>query len=367
MVAEKRPFRTTRTLASLRQGRNDWYKIRSQAGGPAQLLIYDEISWFGITAEQLVSELAQITGDLEVHINSPGGDTFDGIAIMNALRQHQGQVTVMVDGLAASAASVIAMAAAPGRLIMNPGSMMMIHNAWGMSIGNASDMRQMADLLDQVSGNIADIYAARGGGTAADWQASMNAETWYKAQEAVDAGLADKIREASDPAAALGTDNSWDLSVFSNGPGRKSAERVLGIESMPVEAKAIAVHHTATVDTPWDGPAAVAAMPAEYADLHYCHAWQTADADSSSHTPGDGDEDDKKGNFKFPHHKTEGGPANLAGCRNGLARLSGADIPDADRAGVKAHLQAHLDDGQGDDTGNHADLPAWLQQDAKEA
>jgi hypothetical protein len=114
------------------------------------------------------------------------------------------------------------------------------------------------------------------------------------------------------------------------------------------------VHHTATVDTAWDGPAAVAAMPAEYADLHYCHAWQSADADASSHTAGDDDEDDKKSAFKFPHHAKEGGPANLAACRNGLARLSGANIPDGDRAGVKAHLQAHLDDG-GKGADDHAD------------
>jgi HK97 family phage prohead protease len=120
---------------------------------------------------------------------------------------------------------------------------------------------------------------------------------------------------------------------------------------------AIPVHHTATTDEPWDGPAAVAAMPAEYADLHYCHAWQTASAAGSSHTPGDDDEDDKKGNFKFPHHKTKGGPANLAACRNGLARLTGASIPPADRSGVKAHLQAHLDDAN--KKGSHAmDDPA---------
>lgn len=119
---------------------------------------------------------------------------------------------------------------------------------------------------------------------------------------------------------------------------------------------AIAVHHTATVDTPWDGPAAVAAMPDEYADLHYCHAWQTGDADSSSHTLGDDDVDDKKSSFKFPHHAKEGGPANLPACRNGLARLDAADIPDGDRAGVKAHLQAHLDDGEKDSTSGADDV-----------
>lgn len=108
---------------------------------------------------------------------------------------------------------------------------------------------------------------------------------------------------------------------------------------------AIAVHHTAVVDEAWDGPAAVAAMPNDDAVLRYCHAWQSAEAAGEDHVSGDDDADDRKGSYKFPHHKTKGGPANLAACRNGLARLSGADIPDADRSGVEAHLQAHLDDG----------------------
>lgn len=114
---------------------------------------------------------------------------------------------------------------------------------------------------------------------------------------------------------------------------------------------AIPIHHTATVEGEWDGPAAVAAMPAEYADLHYCHAWQSAEADASSHTPGDDDEDDKKSSFAMPHHKTKGGPAFMNGVRNALARLENSNIPDADKAGVKAHLQAHMDDNAKNDDG----------------
>lgn len=98
---------------------------------------------------------------------------------------------------------------------------------------------------------------------------------------------------------------------------------------------AIPVHHTATIDEPWDGPAAEAAMPNDAAVLKYCHAWQEADAPR-----------DEKSTWKFPHHKKEGGPANLSGCRNGLARLDSANIPDNDRAGVKAHLEAHLNDAK---------------------
>jgi ATP-dependent protease ClpP protease subunit len=95
------------------------------------------------------------------------------------------------------------------------------------------------------------------------------------------------------------------------------------------------VHHTATVDEPWDGPAATAAMPNDRATLTYCHAWHEADAG------------DEKSGYSFPHHKTKGGPANLAACRNGLARLDEADIPEGDKIGVKRHLQSHLDDAEG--------------------
>ena len=130
------------------------------------------------------------------------------------------------------------------------------------------------------------------------------------------------------------------LPLAVTGPGR-----ILGIESMPLADKALPVHHTATTDEPWDGPAAVAAMPNDDTVLAYCHAWEDADAAAVPHKEGDDDADDQKSNYKFPHHHTKGGPANLAACRNGLARLSSADIPAGDDAGVKAHLQAHLDDG----------------------
>lgn len=113
---------------------------------------------------------------------------------------------------------------------------------------------------------------------------------------------------------------------------------------------AIAVHHTATENSAWDGPAAVAAMPNDDAVLEYCHAWWTAEAAGETHVSGDDDADDKKSSYKFPHARTKGGPANIPACHNGLARLAGADIPDADRAGVRAHLQAHIDDANKKDS-----------------
>src|SRR5260370_26494485 len=110
-----------------------WYKI-SNAAGVTQVNIFDEISWFGITADEFVSELAGISGDLEVHINSPGGDAFDGMTIYNALASRPGNVTTVVDGLSASAASTIAQAGNTRR--MSPGSLLMNHNALGLGRGN---------------------------------------------------------------------------------------------------------------------------------------------------------------------------------------------------------------------------------------
>jgi hypothetical protein len=234
--------------------------------------------------------------------------------------------------------------------------MMMIHDASGVCMGDASDMRELADLLDKVSGNLASIYGDHSGKPADEWRDAMQAETWYTAQEAVDAGLADQLAERPAPE-ALAAAARFDLTAYTRPPAKLAA--LLGEESMPLDwaspltAKALAVHHTATVDTPWDGPAAVAAMPNDDTVLKYCFAWQDSAAASTPHKEGDDDADDQKSNYKFPHHTKKDAAANLAACRNGLARLSGASIPDGDRAGVKAHLQAHMHDGGADGADDH--------------
>lgn len=194
-----------------------WYEIRNATDpDEAELLIYDEIGgWWGNTPGEIVDELRAVTApNLRVRINSPGGSVFDGIAIANAIRLHPANVTVQVDGIAASAASVIAMAG--DRIVMTPQSQLMIHDASGMCFGNASDMTEMATLLDTQSDNIADAYAERAGGTREEWRERMRAESWYLAAEAVAAGLADEVlpsrkaQEEQEPALT----NTWDLSVF---------------------------------------------------------------------------------------------------------------------------------------------------------
>ncbi|MFD4257723.1 head maturation protease, ClpP-related [Streptomyces sp. NPDC058534] len=173
-----------------------WYRI-SNAADPdeAEVMLYDEIGgWFGSTADELIAELRQVSAPrMRVRVNSPGGSVFEGIAIANALRSHPASVTVQVDGIAASIASVIAMAG--DRIEMAPNTMMMIHDASGLAMGNAADMEEMAELLDVISDNIADAYAARAGGTRDDWRARMRSESWYLPEDAVDAGLADEAVE----------------------------------------------------------------------------------------------------------------------------------------------------------------------------
>ncbi|MFF8901674.1 head maturation protease, ClpP-related [Streptomyces lydicus] len=337
-------MRSTRPVASLRQGRTDWYRITNLGQSAAEVVIYDEIGYFGVTAEDFMSELRGLdVSAITLRVNSPGGEIFDGIAIHNLLRSHRAQVTTYVDSLAASIASVIALAG--DRVIMQPHSQMMIHDGSGLAIGNAADMRETADLLDRQSDNIAGIYAERAGGTPEEWRERMRAETWYTAAEAVAAGLADEVAETRqrpdtepDRPEPEQMAASWDLSLFRYA-GRSEAPAPA--VPAPVDT-ASSVHHTDTEDSSWDGPAAVAKMPADGSVLRATHAWRDPSGDA-----------DAKATYKFPHHREKGGPANLAACRNGLARLDSADIPDGERAGVRAHLQAHLSDGNTDDQADH--------------
>ncbi|SEO83393.1 head maturation protease, ClpP-related [Actinacidiphila rubida] len=169
-----------------------WYTINNAADPEeAEVLLYDAVGgWFGIYADEFLDDLRQITAPkMRLRINSPGGSVFEGIAIANALRAHPATVTVQVDGIAASIASVIAMAG--DRIEMAPNSMLMIHEASGVCMGDAAEMAKMAEVLDLISKNIANAYAARAGSDAAGWRAAMQAETWYLPDAAVAAGLAD--------------------------------------------------------------------------------------------------------------------------------------------------------------------------------
>lgn len=175
-------------------GGRSWYEVKAAAEPAGKSVtvvrIFDEIGGFGVSADEFTRDLAAVGTDIiELRLDSPGGNVFQGIAIMNALRDHKARVEVVVDGIAASIASVIAMGG--DRVVMNRGAQMMIHDAWSWSEGNAEDLKRTAESLEKCSVSIADIYAARAGGSREHWRELMRAETWFTAEEAVKAGLAD--------------------------------------------------------------------------------------------------------------------------------------------------------------------------------
>lgn len=161
-----------------------------------EILIYKDIgdSMFiqGITAESINSQLKEAGGeDIKLRINSDGGSVFEGFAIYNLLDQYDGNIDVFIDGIAASIASLIAMAG--NTISMAKNSRMMIHNAYGGVLGDADEMRKTADLLDSLTATIAETYADKTGETKDEYLALMKAETWYTAEEAVAAKLGTSV------------------------------------------------------------------------------------------------------------------------------------------------------------------------------
>jgi ATP-dependent protease ClpP protease subunit len=177
--------------------KTNWYKIDNSTttGGTVEVYIYDMIGDWGVSADAFARELAGIRADVvSVRLNSHGGDAWDGLAIYNALRVHPARCEVYVDGVAASAASVAAMAGE--RVVMRRGTRMMVHDASMMVYGNAALLQEAARILDGISDDMAGVYAAKAGGTAEQWRTRMRGEgkddgTWYSAEESVAIGLAD--------------------------------------------------------------------------------------------------------------------------------------------------------------------------------
>jgi ATP-dependent protease ClpP protease subunit len=197
-------------------------------GGVAELWIYDEIDdWWGISANsvrQAIKGLGEFD-ELTVHINSPGGMVTEAVAIYNLMRTHSATVNVKVEGLAASAASIIAMAG--DNIEVFEGAMFMIHDPWSHTRGNEQDHRSTADILASMGGSMADIYAARTSQTR-EWALDkMAAETWFSASEAVEVGLADSL-VAGKSAAAAKAQGLFDLGryQFKNAPQARASAAV---------------------------------------------------------------------------------------------------------------------------------------------
>lgn len=168
-------------------------------GDTTEITIYGDIgeSWWGesISSNDIKNALKDVTTEtITIHLNSPGGDAFDGIAIYNQLKNHDAKVIAYVDGLAASAASIIAMAA--DELIMNTGSMLMIHEASTFTWGTKADIKKTLNALEGIDKSIADIYMTRFNGERNELENLVESETWFTASEAVDVGLADKVNES---------------------------------------------------------------------------------------------------------------------------------------------------------------------------
>lgn len=202
----------------------DWFRIENKKSSSgedevAKVYIYDEIGFWGTPASDFVTQLAAITApQIDLHLNSPGGEIFDGIAIYNALKGHHANVTVYVDALAASAASFIAQAGDEVKIARN--ATMMIHDGLALTYGNAKDHEDTGSLLNKLSDNIADIYAQRAGDTVETWRNFMREEVWYNATEAVDAGLADEVFEVE---AGDAPENKFTLLNYFNHSGRDKA------------------------------------------------------------------------------------------------------------------------------------------------
>lgn len=180
--------------------RKHWFDLKAGAEQPVEINIYDDIGAYGVSAKDFIAALNGITAPvIHLSINSPGGAVFDALAMYNALRQHPAEILVDVMGVAASAASLVAMAG--DKIMMPENAFMMIHNPWSVATGNAADLRELADTMDKIGESLTSIYSNRSGQPADKIKTLLDAETWLSAQEAVNLGFADEI-SATMPIAA---------------------------------------------------------------------------------------------------------------------------------------------------------------------
>lgn len=197
------PMAMAAVLSEDSKPQESWYSIKAIARGVAEVLLYDEIGAWGISAQQFARELKAL-GDLQridLRVHSPGGDVFEGTAIYNLLKHHPARVDGYVDGLAASMATVVLMAC--DTVYIPENGMMMIHKPWGITGGDADDMRRYVDLLDKIEDTMVTAYASKTGKSADEIKALLKEETWMTGREAVEAGFADQLTEPLSAAAQL--------------------------------------------------------------------------------------------------------------------------------------------------------------------
>ena len=171
-----------------------WFKIQNKSADVAEVLIYDEIGGYGIGARQFVEALNAVTAkNIKLRINSPGGDAFDAFAMYSAITGHKATVNVQIDGLAASAASIVAMAGDTVCIAKN--AFLMIHCAATLAFGTGEELQKQAAVLAKIDATIAQVYADKSGKSLDQIKAAMDAETWFTSSEAKSFGLVDSIGE----------------------------------------------------------------------------------------------------------------------------------------------------------------------------
>ncbi|MFK5949268.1 MAG: Clp protease ClpP [Methylococcales bacterium] len=203
-----------------------WYSMKgADDNGNAEIKIYDVIGWPFIDAETFLNDLSRMQADtIKVKINSPGGDVFDGTAIYNALADHPAKIITSVEGIAASMASIIALAG--NERVIYKNAQFMIHNAWTIAWGDYNDLEKSAELVKSISGQMAETYADKTGKSQKEIQQLMDETTWFTGEESVDFGFMTKAVTAGSTSAR------FDLSMFENAPQasdptKRDIERVL--------------------------------------------------------------------------------------------------------------------------------------------
>lgn len=178
----------------------------------SEILIFDEIGFFGVTAKEFTEQLNVMDSDeINIRINSPGGSVFEGMAIFEAIKRHKSKTIIHIDGLAASIASVIALAG--DEIVMSEGAFFMIHEVWSIVMGTSDDMRKEADTIDKIQDTVIGIYARNSDLNRSEVLDAVKEETWFNAEEALEAGFINRI--SGDKSAS----NKFDLSIFNNVPG----------------------------------------------------------------------------------------------------------------------------------------------------
>jgi ATP-dependent Clp endopeptidase proteolytic subunit ClpP len=215
-----------------------WYAIQQTADGEAEIAIYDEIGFGGVSAKSFLAELKKLSGQrVHLRINSVGGSVVEGAAIYNALRRHKGGLVVHIDALAASMASVIAMAG--DETLIADNALVMIHNPWGMTMGDADELRKEADILDKLKATLVNAYVRKTGMEAEQVAQMMDDETWLDATEAVALGFADAIEDGIEAAASITPEAARArFDTFQNSMARKTTKTIKAEEAAPAEVVA---------------------------------------------------------------------------------------------------------------------------------